>query len=74
MVADPFLNNGFSLAILHFSGNVDKEIDKLHNCVMGNNKYGAPSFKNLSVSPSLPAALDGFNLSNNFKLFLPPYE
>ena len=36
---------GFNLAILHLSGNVDKEIDKLQNCVRGGGKYGAPSFR-----------------------------
>ena len=27
-----------------------------------------PSFRNLPVSPSMPATLDGFKLSNNFKI------
>ena len=27
-----------------------------------------PSFRNLPVSPSMPAALDGFKLSANFKI------
>ena len=52
-VVHPFLNNGFSLAIIHYSGYVEREIDKLNNCVMGADKYGAPSFRNLPASPSI---------------------
>ena len=40
----------------------------LHNCVMGDDKYDASTFRNLPASPSIPAALDGFKLSNNFKI------
>ena len=40
----------------------------LHNCVMGDDKYGALSFKNLPVSLSISIALDGFKLSNNFTI------
>ena len=42
-------------------------IDELHKCVIGN-KYDAPSFMNLPVNPSIPAALDGLKVSNNFKI------
>ena len=71
---DHFLNNGFSLANLHFTGNFDKEIDKLHNCVMGNDKYSAPSLRNLPVSPSIPALLDGFNFLTILRLSLHSHE
>lgn len=45
-----------------------KEIDKLHNWVMGDDKYVAPSFRNLPVNPSIPPALDGLVSSSNFKI------
>ena len=73
-IVDPFLNNGFSLGFLHFSGNVDKEMISYTIVwwkMMENDKYGA-HFRNLPVSPSIPATLVGFKLSNNFKI-IPSY-
>ena len=67
-VVDPFLYSGFNFAILHFSGNVDNEIERLHSWVIGDDNKGAPSFRNLPASPSIPAALDGLVSSSNFKM------
>ena len=37
---------------------------------MGADKYGTPSFRNLPVSPSIPAALDGLSFLTILRLSL----
>ena len=49
---EPFVNRGFSFAILHSSGSKDCFIDKFTRLHRGNSKTSAPSFKNFEDIPS----------------------
>ena len=64
LVLDPFLYNGFNLAILQSLGKSAKEIDILHIFSIGFARIFAPSFENLPEILSIPAA---FEMSINCK-------
>ena len=53
----PFLKSDFNFAILQASGNVPKEVDRLHNWVIGLVNKFAPSFRNIPERSSIPEAL-----------------
>ena len=55
-VLAPFLNIGFNLAILHFSGKVDNFIDKFI-FLKGRASTSAPSLRNFAGIWSIPSAL-----------------
>ena len=64
MVLDPFLNNGFNLAILQSLEKIPEKIEILHIFAIGFARIFATSFKNLSEFLSIPAA---FEMSINCK-------
>ena len=64
LVLDPFLYNGFNLAILQSLGKSPEEMEILHIFVIGFARIFAPSFKNLPEILSIPAA---FEMSVNCK-------
>ena len=45
------MNKGFNFAILHFLGNLDNLMDRLHKLVIGSANTGAPSFRNFPPFP-----------------------
>ena len=61
---EPFLNNGFNLAILQSVGKCEYFIDKLHICDIGLAKTAAPSFRNFPDKLSIPAALSSLRNFN----------
>ena len=64
LVLDPFLHNGFILAILQSLGKSPAEMEILHIFVIGFARIFAPSFKNIPQILSIPAA---FEVSINCK-------
>ena len=66
LVLDPFLYNGFNLAILQSLGKSPEEFEILHICAKGFARILAPSFKNLLEILSIPVA---FEMSINCKTF-----
>ena len=58
LVLDPFLYNGFNLAILQSLGKNPEEMEILHIFVIGFARIFAPSFKNLPEILSIPAAFE----------------
>ena len=52
----------------------NRDIDKVHNWVVGDVKYGAPSFKSLPASPSISVTLHGFGFPSNLKIFLHQHD
>ena len=56
LVLDPFLYNGFNLAILQSLGKSNEEMEILHIFAIGFASIFAPSFKNLPEILSIPAA------------------
>ena len=56
-VLEPFLKSGFNFAILHASGNLPEEIDRLHSCVVGMANIEAPFFRKIPERSSIPGAL-----------------
>ena len=55
---DPFLRNGFSLAILQSFGKKPEEMEILHISAIGFARMFASSFKNLPEILSIPAAFE----------------
>ena len=53
---DPFLYNGFNLAILQLLGKSPEEMEILNISAIGFARIFAPSFKNLPEILSIPAA------------------
>ena len=66
LVLDPFLYNGFNLAILQSLGKSPDEMEILHIFAIAFARIFAPSFKNLPKILSIPAA---FEMSINCKTF-----
>ena len=64
LVLDPFLYNGFNLAILQSLEKSPEEMEILHIFAIGFARIFAPSFKNLPEILSIPAA---FEMSTNCK-------
>ena len=64
LVLDPFLYNGFNLAILQSLGKSPEEMEILHIFAIGFARIFAPSFKNLPEISSISAA---FEMSINYK-------
>ena len=64
LVLDPFLYNGFNLAILQSLGKNPEEMEILHIFAIGFSRIFAPSFKNLPEMLSIRAA---FEMSINCK-------
>ena len=64
LVLDPFLYNGFTLAILQSLEESPEEMEILNIFVIGFVRIFAPSFKNLPEILSIPAA---FEMSINCK-------
>ena len=65
MVLDPFLYNGFNLAILQSLGKIPEEIEILHIFAVGFARIFATSFKNLPEILSIPADFEiSINLQN----------
>ena len=58
LALDPFLYNGFNLAILQSLGKSPEEVEILHIFVVGFSRIFAPSFKNLPEMLSIPAAFE----------------
>ena len=52
-----FFKKWFQFAILQASGNLPKEIDRLHSCVIGVANNDAPSFRKIPQRSSMPGAL-----------------
>ena len=63
---DPFLYNGFNLAILQSLGKSPEEMEILHIFAIVFARIFAPSFKNLPETLSISAA---FEMSINYKTF-----
>ena len=61
-VLEPFLKSGFNFAILHASGNLPEETDRLHSCVIGVANNEAPPFRKIPERSSMPAALLSSNI------------
>ena len=64
LVLDPFLYDGFNLAILQSLRKSPEEMEILHIFALGFTRVFAPSFKNLLENLSIPAA---FEMSKNCK-------
>ena len=62
----PFLNIGFNLAILRFSGKVDNFIDKFLIFLKGRVNTSAPSLRNFDEISSIPPTLIVLRLSKIF--------
>ena len=58
LVLDPFLCNGFNLAIFQSLGKNNEEMEILHIFAIGFARIFAPSFNNLPEILSIPAAFD----------------
>ena len=72
-VFNPFVRRCFNLANLHFSGNEDNLIDRLLILVTEVIKVTkTPSFKNVVVRLSGPAALDEFVFCSSYKIAFDP--
>ena len=69
LVLDPFLYNGFNLALLQSLGKSPGEMEILHNFAVGFARIFAPSLKNLSEILSTPAAFEMSINSKTFKTF-----
>ena len=70
LVLDPFLYNGFNLAILQSLGKSPEEMQVLHIFSIGFARIFAPSFKNLPETLSIPAAFEMSINSKTSKTFL----
>ena len=64
---EPFLNNGFNLAIWQSVGNKEYFIERLQIFEIGFAKILAPSFRNFQERWSIPAALSGIISFSNLK-------
>ena len=69
LVLDPFLYNGFNLAILLSLGKSPEEMEILHIFAIGFARIFAPSFKNLPEILSIPAAFEMSINSKTSKIF-----
>ena len=56
-VLEPFLKSLFNVAVLHASGNLPEEIDRLHTGGIGVANNETPSFRNIPERSSMPGAL-----------------
>ena len=70
LALDPFLYNGFNLAIFHSLRKSPEEMEILHIFAIGFSKILASSFKNLPENLSFPAA---FEISINCKTSKPSF-
>ena len=61
-VLEPFLKSGFNFAILHASGNLPEEPDRLYSCVIGVANNEAPSFRKIHERSPMPGALLSSNI------------
>ena len=58
LVLNPFLHNGFNLAVLQLLGKTPKEMEILHISAMVFARIFAPSLKNPPENLSIPAAFE----------------
>ena len=58
LILDPFLYNGFNLAILHSLEKSPEKMEMLHTFAIGFARIFTPSFKNLFEILSVPAAFE----------------
>ena len=62
---EPFLNSGFTLAILKASGKLPNVMKRLHNSLIGFAKIRGQSFKNVHKIWSISAAFATSTFFNN---------
>ena len=66
LVLDPFLYNGFNLAILQSLGKIPEEMEILHVFAICFARIFAPSFKSLPEILSIPSIRDSAKLEKIF--------
>ena len=70
LVLDPFLYNGFNIAVLHSLGKSPEEMEMLDFFAIGFGRIFTSSFKNLPEILSVPAAFEMSINCKTFKTFL----
>ena len=69
LVLDPFLYNGFNLAVLHSLGKRPEEMEMLDFFAIGFGRIFTPYFKNFAEFLSVPAAFETSINCKTFKTF-----